>query len=250
MDELTGGEVVDCDDDVLSRPSPRPARLLDEARARLWRLGVRSLSTRELVALVADEEKPGPVDELLRGGLPGLLHALPEELSGRRGLSALGAARVACVAELSRRLHADKDTRPALRTPADIITFARPLFRGLRREEFHVFCLGARLRLLRHVRVAEGSVDQCQVDPREVLAPAVACRASSLVCVHNHPSGDPEPSTLDVALTRQLQEGARLLCIRVLDHLVLADGGVVSMLQRGLLDGEGPRLVAPTLQSP
>ena len=68
-----------------------------------------------------------------------------------------------------------------------------------------------------------GSVDQCHVDPREALAPAIACRATGIVLLHNHPSGDPEPSVQDVALTRQLKEGARLLCLRLLDHLVIGE---------------------------
>jgi DNA repair protein RadC len=100
---------------------------------------------------------------------------------------------------------------------------------------------------MRHARVAVGSVDQCHVDPREALAPAVACRASALVLLHNHPSGDPEPSVQDVALTRQLGEGARLLCIRLVDHLVLSSSGYVSMLARGLLGDDRP--VAPRVQA-
>ena len=108
-----------------------------------------------------------------------------------------------------------------------------------------MLCLSSRNVLLRHVRVAEGSVDQCHVDPREALAPAIACRATGIVLVHNHPSGDPEPSVQDVALTRQLREGARLLCLRLLDHLVVGESGYVSMLARGLLKGDDQRLPGP-----
>jgi DNA repair protein RadC len=113
----------------------------------------------------------------------------------------------------------------------------------------HVLCLNSRNVLLRQVRVAEGSVDQCHVDPREALAPAIACRATGIVLVHNHPSGDPEPSVNDVALTRQLREAGRLLCIRLLDHLVIGDRGYVSMLSRGLLRGDDSAFVSK-LQSP
>jgi DNA repair protein RadC len=98
---------------------------------------------------------------------------------------------------------------------------------------------------VREACVAKGSTSHCQVDPREVFAPAVAARASAVVLVHNHPSGDPEPSQLDVTLTLQLRDAGRALCIRVLDHLVLGDRGYVSLAQRGLFRDDLEALVAP-----
>jgi DNA repair protein RadC len=89
--------------------------------------------------------------------------------------------------------------------------------------------------LVRDVRVAEGTTNACPVDPREVFAVALAARATAVVLAHNHPSGDPEPSSLDVALTAQLVEGGRLLGVKVLDHLVVGESGFVSFLERGLM---------------
>ena len=142
--------------------------------------------------------------ELLEHGLRGLLTQPPEALVELHGLEPMEVARVLACGELARRLHDAPDLRTRLRTPTDIYTWARPRFLGLKREEFHVLCLNNRNVLLRHVRITEGSVDQCQVDPREAFAPAVATRASCIVLLHNHPSGDPEPSVHDVALTRPL----------------------------------------------
>jgi DNA repair protein RadC len=117
----------------------------------------------------------------------------------------------------------------------------RPRLANLRREELHVLCLSTSSHLLRHARVAEGSATECHVDPREVFAPAIACRAAAVVLVHNHPSGDPQPSASDLALTRQLAEAGRTLCIRLVDHVVLADGGgFVSIASHAL-----PTLPAP-----
>lgn len=100
---------------------------------------------------------------------------------------------------------------------------------GLRREVFRVLCLDARSRLLRDVKVAEGSVDSCHVDPREVFSAPISCRSSAVVLVHFHPSGDATPSSQDVKLTQQLVRAGELLCIRVIDHVVVSETGFVSM---------------------
>ena len=212
----------------------------EETMRRLIRLGAAALNSSELVGLLLRRPSEARATELMEYGLRSLLTQPAEALVELHGLEPMEVARVLACGELARRLHDAPDTRTRLRTPTDIYTWARPRFVGLKREEFHVLCLNNRNVLLRHVRITAGSVDQCQVDPREAFAPAIATRASCLVLLHNHPSGDPEPSAHDVALTRQLKEAARLLCIRLVDHLVLGDAGFVSMLQRGLLGADVP----------
>lgn len=228
---------------------PAPEQVIEETLRRLMRLGASALSNNELLSLLLRKGASARTADMTEHGLRWLLTQPPEALVEFHGLEPLEVARVLACGELARRLHRSPDERPRLHSPTDIYAWARPRFVGLKREEFHVLCLNNRHTLLRHVRVTEGSVDQCQVDPREAFAPAVACRASCIVLLHNHPSGDPEPSTHDVALTRQLKEAARLLCIRLVDHLVLGDSGFVSMLQRGLLGADAPlpntRLHAP-----
>jgi DNA repair protein RadC len=223
--------------------------LAEEARRRLLRLGAGALTDLELVGLVTGVVKNDALVSLLEHGLHALSLWPLEALLEHPALSARSACRLLAATELAQRLEASRESKaPRLGTPQAIWEWARPRLLGTRREEFHVLCLNTRHQLLRDVRVAEGCVDQCHVDPREAFAPAIACRASGLVLVHNHPSGDPEPSVQDVALTRQLREGARLLCLRLLDHLVVAEGGYVSMLSRGLLGEDRPQL--PRLQSP
>lgn len=224
-------------------------RSTEEAKRRLLRLGPGALSNTELVGVLLGGEELKRAATLLEEGLKALLTDPPEALIEHYGLSPGETSRLLAAGELARRLHVTPELRPRLQTPQAIYEWARQQLVGARREEFHVLCLNARNILLRHVRVAEGSVDQCHVDPREALAPAVAVRATGIVLVHNHPSGDPEPSVQDVALTRQLREGARLLCIRVLDHLVVTDGSYVSMLARGLLRGDESSFLSK-LQSP
>lgn len=210
----------------------------DAARTRLLRLGAAALTDHELVTLVAGVTDPS---ELLAGGLKGLCLEPPENLLEHPALPEGAAHRLLAALELGRRATLTEEGRPRLGSPQTIYDYARRHMLGLRREEFHVLCFSSRNVLLRHARVAQGSVDQCHIDPREALGPAVACRASGIVLLHNHPSGDPEPSVLDLALTRQLRDGARLLCVKLLDHLVVGDRGFVSMLARGLLGGDDGR---------
>lgn len=230
--------------DGVSGVHARPKKLVDDARRRLMRLGAPALTDAELVSVLSGLTEPEALARLLGGGLRALLTEHPDVLVEHHGLDRHTAARLLAAAELSRRLHGSREQRPRLSTPQAIYEYARHHLVGVRHEAFHVLCLNARNVLIRDVRVASGSVDQCQVDPREALAPAVACRATAIVLVHNHPSGDPEPSVNDVALTRQLRDGARLLCIRLLDHLVLGESGYVSMLTRGLLSQDDGAFLA------
>ena len=168
--------------------------------------------------------------------LPALLHADPLELVDAGLLSERAAARLVGSLELVRRLSARRNEQPRLPTASAIWNWVRPSLAGLRRETFRVLCVDARSRLLREVIACEGSVDSCHVDPREVFGPAISCRASAVVLVHNHPSGDPEPSIQDVQLTQQLRQAGELLCIRVIDHVVVTETGFVSMMQRRMLE--------------
>ncbi len=231
-----------------ARPQRRARRLGDEAKRRLWRLGPEVLSDGELLALVTGLCHAESIARLLDGGLMALAQQPAEALLEVSRVSPRAVSRLLAASELGRRLaKGSADLRPRLGTPQAIWEWARHELVDGQREAFHVLCLNPRNVLMRHVQVAVGSVDQCHVDPREALAPAVACRASALVLLHNHPSGDPEPSVQDVALTRQLREGARLLCIRLVDHLVLSATGYVSMLARGLLGEE--RTILPRVQT-
>ncbi len=173
---------------------------------------------------------------------PGLLELSrrePRELFGVPGVGPARAAQLAASLELGRRAQLCVERRPRLRTPAEIYQHLAPALRSLRREVFHVLSFNGRNVLLNDARVAEGSMNACPVDPREVFSAALAARATAIVLAHNHPSGDPEPSEIDIALTEQLAEGGKILGIRVLDHIVVGEGAYVSLLERGRIGG-GP----------
>jgi len=126
-----------------------------------------------------------------------------------------------------------------LSAPAAVALLARDLLKTADddKEHFWAIFLNAQNHYLLHTLVSTGSQSASLVHPREVLGPALRVGAASLILVHNHPSGDPTPSREDLLLTRQLADGARLLDLRLHDHLIIGNGTEqwVSLAQRGAL---------------
>jgi DNA repair protein RadC len=197
---------------------------------RIFRLSARALSDDELLELLLDTAALAQEDLFTLSRTPA------EDWLDDPRLSAPQSARLLAALELGRRSMLPRAARaPRLRTPSDTFNLMRPHLKGLAHEEMHVLCLGPTNLLLRHRCVSRGSATHCFVDPREVFAPALLSRAAAIVLVHNHPSGDPQPSTHDVALTQQLQRAAKSLSIRLVDHLVIGDETFISMLETGLM---------------
>jgi DNA repair protein RadC len=109
-----------------------------------------------------------------------------------------------------------------------------PQLAGLGRELFHVLSFNSRSVLLANDRIAEGMQAAVPVDPGDVFRAALRAKATAVAFAHNHPAGDASASPTDIALTRQLQAAAMVLCIRVLDHVIVGDGGFTSMRERRL----------------
>ena len=133
--------------------------------------------------------------------------------------------------ELGRRAHTPGPEPRAIRGPEDVLSTVRDLATA-RREHFVVLLLNARHELQCRETVSIGSLNASIVHPREVFLPAILHSAASVVLVHNHPSGDPEPSEEDLSITRRLVEVGDLVGIGVLDHVIVAARGVVSLRSR------------------
>lgn len=138
------------------------------------------------------------------------------------------------VCELTKRRYRGK-TPKAIRGPDDVVAIIGRRLRREQREHCLVVLLNARHEVLGKETVSIGSLNASIVHPREVFKPAVLQSAASVVLVHNHPSGDPEPSEEDVSITKRLVQAGELLGIQVLDHVILAARGVVSLRSRQLL---------------
>ena len=217
-------------------------RLPAEARPRerLLEVGSSQLSEVELLAIVLGTAGPVPAVRAaegllgLHGSLPELAGLPPAELP-RGGGGRARAARLAAALELGRRALEPRSRTLTLCRPEDVYRYARPRLAHLTHEVFHVLLLDTRHRLVADRRVAAGGLASCAIAPRDVFEPAIREAAPALVFLHNHPSGDPSPSRDDIELTRRLAEGARLLGLSLIDHVVVADGGFASLAEMGKL---------------
>ncbi len=138
------------------------------------------------------------------------------------------------VCELTKREYRGKKPKE-IRGPDDVFAVVGPKLRKETREHFLVLLLNARHEVIGRETVSIGSLNASIVHPREVFKPAVLASAASVILVHNHPSGDPEPSEEDLTITKRLVEAGELLGIQVLDHVIVASRGVVSLRSRQII---------------
>jgi DNA repair protein RadC len=215
----------------------------DRPRERLLSAGPSALETPDLLAVLLGTGKVGQPAELLArevldqtGGLRPLSVHTPVELASLRGLGDARAARILAALELGRRLAAEPLARGAfLRDGSDVFRHYHPAMRELRYEQFRTVLLDGKHRVLREELISQGTLTSSPVHPREVFAPAVRHSAAAVVLVHNHPSGDPQPSADDLEITGRLADAGRVVGIRVVDHVIVGDGCFVSLADRGLL---------------
>jgi DNA repair protein RadC len=189
-----------------------------------------------LLRLLLGDVALGPAQALLErfGSLRRLAAASAREVEREGGIAPETAARLAAAFQLGRLAHAERMRRDApFRSSRDIFERFHPLLRDLKKERFLAVLVDGKNRVIREDRVSEGSLTSSLVHPREVFGPALREGAANILFVHNHPSGDPEPSPEDHDITARLCAVGELLGIRVLDHLVIGDGVYVSFLDRG-----------------
>ena len=214
-----------------------PAALAERPQERLRRYSPDALSTTELLAVLAggDVTPAGRVLERFRGSLRDMGRAESPELETVDGIGPATAGRILAALALGRRLAAEPAyTTSRIRSPADVFGRLGPKLRDARQEEFWTLYLDTQSGVIRERCLTVGLLNSSLVHPREVFGPAISLRAASVILAHNHPSGDPEPSPEDIAVTCQLVESGRLLGIPVRDHVVIGDREFVSMRERGV----------------
>ena len=214
----------------------------DRPRERLARLGPTALSNRELLALLvgSGSRRASALavaeDLLLGAGLRGLGARSLADLEDAPGMGRAKATRVLAALELGARLASEgRGPAASLRTPQASARYLLPRYAARPVETFGLLALDVRHRLKHEAVISVGCLTSSLVHPREVFKEAVGARAAAIILFHNHPSGDPEPSAEDVALTRRLASAGTLMGIEVLDHLVLGAGRFVSLKERGVL---------------
>jgi DNA repair protein RadC len=235
-------------------PKRRPRRATPRARAgalatgdgpreRLDALGAEALSEAELIALLLRTGGGGRDALALAAwllqqhqGLAGLATIEATELVCTPGVGPAKSAALTAALELGRRLAARR-LRPGdpVRGPADVFRHFHARLRHARHERFLVVLLDGRHRMMREVVISQGTLTASLVHPREVFRPALREAAAAVVLVHNHPSGDPTPSTEDREITVRLADAGSLLGVPVLDHVVIAERGWASLCDLGVL---------------
>ena len=207
---------------------------------RLEQLGVRALSDAELLTILLGptagmssvrEAAQRLLDEL---SLPAMAWASADELEQHRGIGPARAAAIAAAFELGRRGAWSPPKRgERILDPRRVYELMRPVAHA-EREEFHAVLLDVRGRLIKAVKIAEGSLTQCPVSPRDALREPIRLGAHGVVFVHNHPSsGDPSPSAEDADLTERLRAAAELVGVLARDHVIVAAGGYYSFVEAG-----------------
>lgn len=218
-----------------------PLMLKETAVARAKNNGPSCLTTHELVTVVAGADSRRSL--ALLGQFGGSLRAMRSELTtataaGGHDLTQLQTIRLAAALELGRR--AEVEARPTdgvqIRSPRDVVDFCRSSMEDLLVEEFCIIVLDSQHRLVKKVLVTRGILNASLVHPREVFCEALRHRAAAIILVHNHPSGDPTPSSDDRRVTEQLVQAGRVLDIPVHDHIIIGRGGrYTSFAESGLL---------------
>ena len=218
----------------------------DRPRERLLAHGAASLRTAELLAILVRSGRAG--ESALQAGEK-IAARFAEEIdrlsdAGRGELRQISSAvadtaycQIMAGIELGRRAvqaAAGRSQKAAMvRDTAEAIAFCRAKFFRLAedgdQEEFHIITLSTKNQVISTHQITIGLLDQCMVHPREVFRPAIKDAAKSIILVHNHPSGDPTPSDKDLQLTRRLEEVGQTLGIQVLDHIIVARSGFLSI---------------------
>lgn len=220
----------------------------ERPRERLLQLGEEALSDTQLLAIVlrtGDYASGATAVDLARRllttfdeDLEAVSAATVEELCQTPGIGPAKACEIKAAFELGRRrLARQGGPLEQFRSSKDVANYYMPRLADKKREQFQVILLDRKNRVMRHVMISQGSLTASVVHPREVFNPAIRASAAAVLFVHNHPSGDPQPSQEDRTLTARLAEAGKLLGIQVLDHIIVGRNTYMSFADEGLLDG-------------
>lgn len=206
--------------------------------------GTGSLTDAELLSLLLDDGAAVQTPQELAGRVlaacGSLANAGRAEVARLRMVEGVGlkrAVRIAAAAEFGRRfMEARADAAVTVTTSDDAVRIFRPLFEGMRHEECWVLYLTNSNRILERQRVSQGGVQGTVVDRRLIAKRALELLSTQVIMVHNHPSGDAEPSDADIRLTESIASALELFDIRLLDHIIISHNSEYSFRQSGLLD--------------
>jgi DNA repair protein RadC len=215
---------------------------VDRPREKMVQKGSSALSDAELLAVIIGRGTRGAsvlaiADEILKHcGTARLPSVVLGDLETIRGIGMAKACQVLACVELGRRIfRAEDEPSVVIRRPEDAAVAIGKELSAARKEHFCTLYLDTRNRVIRKETISIGTLNASLVHPREVFQPAVECSAASVILVHNHPSGEAEPSREDLLLTKRLVSAGEIMGIDVLDHVIVAKRSFVSLRERKLM---------------
>lgn len=215
----------------------------ERPRERLIKYGAESLSDAQLLAIILRTGGGGKgvlsfSMELIEKfkGFRNIDSASITDLSSMKGLGKAKIAQLKAAFELGKRLMRESlGNNPLFASSRLVYAYFAPIFKNMKKEIFLCALLDAKNRLMREVKVSEGTLTNSPIHPREAFKEAIRESAAAVIFVHNHPSGDPEPSKDDIAVTEKLKATGEIIGITVLDHVIIGDGKFVSLKEKGVL---------------
>lgn len=195
-------------------------------RERLLYFGADSLTTQELLSLIIGGKYAITVAESVMSyvtdSVGDLARVYPEELESINGVGINKACAIAATIELAKRLNNDCSTnRPHIRTSSDVYNFIGPKLMHEKQEHLIALLMNSKGIVESTEIISKGGLCSSYADPREIFSPAIRKAAAGIILVHNHPSGDPSPSSDDISSTKTLVEAGKILGIKVIDHIII-----------------------------
>jgi len=214
----------------------------ERPRERLQKHGAEALSSQEILALILGRGIKGEsvmvtAQRLLSafGNIKNISEASIEELSAIKGIGPAKASQLKASFELAKRKDGHDGEQIAVRSHQDVIKLVKQQLKGKKKEQFLILCLDTRSNLIKISTISTGTLDTNLVHPREVFKEAIQSLSSSIILIHNHPSGNPEPSDADIDITKRILETGKIVGIDVLDHIIVADNNSFSFKEKDIL---------------
>lgn len=210
----------------------------EKPREKLKTLGVKSLTDSELLEiLLRTGNKSESVDELATrilkdiGGLNKLNEASFNMLTKIKGIKSSKASTILSAIELGRRIINKEEPKIKLDSSEKIYNYYKNDFKGIKQEIFFVLLYDTKMNLIERKEIHKGTVNAVEIHPREVFKEAIKESATSIIVMHNHPSGDTTPSIEDIEVTNRLEEVGETIGIKLLDHIIISSESYYSFYE-------------------
>ncbi|MCX6149444.1 MAG: DNA repair protein RadC [Ignavibacteriales bacterium] len=216
----------------------------DRPREKLILRGAQNLSDAELVAILLRTGTKGkPVVEIAQdilnkySNLAVLASTSLQKIKENKGIGNDKVATLAAAFEISRRVSSQSKylSDKKISSPSEVAEFFIPLLRDELKEKFFVVCLNTANKMIKYELISVGNLNSSVVHPREIFKVAIENNAANVILIHNHPSGNAEPSNEDISITKKLVEAGKVMDIQVFDHIIIAGNSFTSFVERRLI---------------